>query len=384
MQRRRLAGMLGALMLQTPGLAGAAALPIPEDPSVCYLNEVDPRAPMSAHIIKIKRSAADVRFCTTLGRADVLGLDNVTEQLKTVPAGLGRIVAAINGDFYYKTKGYEGRPRDVQIRRGEVVSSPSGHTSFWIDPGGQPQMTNIASRFRVVWPDGKTTSIGLNQYRTNDAVVLFTAAVGSSTRTSGGLEYVLEPATTNGPWLPLRIGQVYEARVREVRDAGNTPVGLATMVLSVGPKLAPALAPLAPGAGVKVITETFPDLSGVDAAIGGGPALVQAGKLLRWKDAIQVRHPRTAIGWNDDFIFLVVVDGRQMDVSIGMTLPELAQYMLHIGCKEAMNFDGGGSATLWAFGAVRNSPSEGQERPACNALVVLKRKADANPKTAAQ
>jgi exopolysaccharide biosynthesis protein len=79
----------------------------------------------------------------------------------------------------------------------------------------------------------------------------------------------------------------------------------------------------------------------------------------------------------------VVVDGRQLDVSIGMTLPELAEFMLKLGCKEALNLDGGGSATLWAFGAVRNSPSEGQERPACNALVVLRKKAQANAKTAA-
>ena len=373
--------LLGALMLQAPGLASAAALPSSEDQSVIYLNDVDPRAPMSAHIIKIKRSARDVQFCTTFGRGDVLGMDNVTDQLKTVPAELGRIVAAVNGDFYFKIKGYEGRPRDVQIRRGEVVSSPSGHTSFWIDPRGQPQMTNVSSLFRVVWPDGKTTPIGLNQYRTNDAAVLFTVAVGSSTRASGGLEYVLEAASTNGPWLPLRIGQVYEGRVRKVNDAGNTPVGRETMVLSVGPKLARALAPLAPGAVVKVVTQTYPDLTGVDTAIGGGPALVHAGKLMQWQNAIQVRHPRTAVGWNDDDILLVVVDGRQMDVSIGMTLPELAQYMLKLGCKEAMNFDGGGSTTLWAFGAVKNSPSEGQERPACNALVVLRKKPEANPKT---
>jgi len=375
---------LGALALQTPWPASAAAVLSSPDQSVIYSNDVDPRAPMSAHIVRIKRSATDVRFCTAFGKGDVLGMDNVSEQLKTVPAELGQIVAAINGDFYYRIKGYEGRPRDVQVRRGEVVSTPSGHSSFWIDPRGQPQMTNIASLFRVLWPDGKTTPIGLNQYRTNDAVVLFTDAVGSSTRTSGGLEYVLEAAGANGPWLPLRIGQVYEARARQASNAGNTPVARGTMVLSIGPRAAAGLAPLAPGARVKVITETSPDLSGVDAAVGGGPALVQSGKLMRWKDLLQVRHPRTAIGWNDDYIFLVVVDGRQLEVSIGMTLPELAEYMLKLGCKEALNFDGGGSATLWAFGAVRNSPSEGQERPACNALVVLKKKANGNPKTAAR
>ncbi len=160
-----------------------------------------------------------------------------------------------------------------------------------------------------------------------------------------------------------------------VSTAGNTPLRPDTMVLSVGPRLARSLPPLAAGARLKLITETSPDLSGVQVAIGGGPALVREGKVLRWNDIIQVRHPRSAMGWNKDYIFLVVVDGRQMEVSIGMTLPELADYMLKIGCEQAMNFDGGGSTTLWAFGAVKNSPSEGQERPACNALAVVRKRA---------
>ena len=91
---------------------------------------------------------------------------------------------------------------------------------------------------------------------------------------------------------------------------------------------------------------------------------------------VHVRHPRTALGWNREALFLVVVDGRQIDVSVGMTFPELADYMLKLGCDEAMNLDGGGSTTLWYFGSVKNSPSEGQERPAANALVVLKNKSE--------
>jgi exopolysaccharide biosynthesis protein len=47
--------------------------------------------------------------------------------------------------------------------------------------------------------------------------------------------------------------------------------------------------------------------------------------------------------------------------------------MAKLGCEQAMNFDGGGSATLWALGGVRNSPSEGDERPAPNALVLVKK-----------
>jgi exopolysaccharide biosynthesis protein len=86
-----------------------------------------------------------------------------------------------------------------------------------------------------------------------------------------------------------------------------------------------------------------------------------------------MRHPRTAVGWNKECIYMVEVDGRQSDVSVGMTFEELADYMAKIGCDFAMNLDGGGSSTLWFMGHVLNSPSEGRERPAPNALVLMRK-----------
>jgi exopolysaccharide biosynthesis protein len=56
-----------------------------------------------------------------------------------------------------------------------------------------------------------------------------------------------------------------------------------------------------------------------------------------------------------------------------MTFPELAAYMAKIGCEEAINLDGGGSATIWVYGNVMNNPSEGRPRPGANALVVMRR-----------
>jgi exopolysaccharide biosynthesis protein len=58
-----------------------------------------------------------------------------------------------------------------------------------------------------------------------------------------------------------------------------------------------------------------------------------------------------------------------------MTFSELATYMLSKGCDEAINLDGGGSATLWVYGHVMNNPSEGKERPAANALLVVRKDA---------
>jgi hypothetical protein len=238
-------------------------------------------------------------------------------------------------------------------------------------------MTNVNSRFRVIWENGTTTPIGLNQLREPDSAVLYTSVYGATTHTAGGVELVLERGASPA-WLPLKVGREYAGRIREVRKDGDTPVASDIVVLSLGPSLASQVPPPRIGSTVRIITETVPDLTGVDMAIGGGPALLQDGKPMRWTGLFKFRHPRTAIGWNKDHIFMVEVDGRQANLSVGMTFPELADYMASLGCQGAMNFDGGGSATLWAFGMVKNSPSEGDERPSPNALVLVK-KASANP-----
>lgn len=367
-----------ALLLASACLTGVSGEPAPGEASkqerwFQYTNEVNEDVPLSIHVVRIERARRDFELCTTLGKGTTLGMAVVSEQVKNLPPGHGQPLAAINGDFYEKSEKYLGRPRDLQIYFGEVISSPAGHTCFWMDPDGVPHMTNVFSRFRVIWPDGKHTPIGLNQLREDDAAVLYTSVTGTSTRTAGGVDLILE-RSTNGPWLPLRVGQVYTTKVREVRNSGDAPLSPDTMVLSIGPTLNARLQAVRPGAIVQLATETVPDLSAANVGIGGGPTLVANGKPMTWSGFIHMRHPRSALGWNKEYLFLVEVDGRQSNISVGMTFPEFAAYLIKLGCTDAMNFDGGGSATLWALGAVRNSPSEGDERPSANALVVLKKK----------
>ena len=60
------------------------------------------------------------------------------------------------------------------------------------------------------------------------------------------------------------------------------------------------------------------------------------------------RHPRTAAGFaaNGRKLIIVTVDGRQAPYSDGMTLRELANLMLALGARDAINLDGGGSTTF--------------------------------------
>jgi hypothetical protein len=85
-----------------------------------------------------------------------------------------------------------------------------------------------------------------------------------------------------------------------------------------------------------------------------------------------VRNPRTAIGTNQNGrqLYIAVVDGRQTNWSVGMTLPELANVMIGMGAWRAINLDGGGSSSLLysPIGGTlqQNRPSGGSHRAVAN------------------
>jgi hypothetical protein len=337
-----------------------------------YHNDRNESVPWSIHVGKLDRSNKDFELHTVLATDVIFDVNTLSEQMKVFPPTLGRPIAAINGDFYHNESGpYQGDPKGLQIMQGELLSAPSDWSCFWLDPEGNPHMTNVLSLFKVTWPDGVQTPIGLNEERMNGAAVLYTPRLGPSTRTTGGREFVLE-ADGDKPWLPLQVGETYSARVRLVRESGDTPISSNTMILSLSPQIIARVPALKPGSILTISTATTPDLKGCKTALGGGPALVRAGKPMQWHSN-QIRHPRTAIGWSSSHIFLVEVDGRQRGLSVGMTFPELADYMVKLGCEEALNLDGGGSATFWLYGQVVNSPSEGRERETGNSLVVVRK-----------
>lgn len=95
------------------------------------------------------------------------------------------------------------------------------------------------------------------------------------------------------------------------------------------------------------------------------------------------RHPRTcACITNDKKLLLITVDGRSSE-AYGMSLHELTTLAKALNCKDAINFDGGGSTTMYISGqpenGVVNYPSDNKifdhagERAVCNIFVLLKK-----------
>jgi len=111
-------------------------------------------------------------------------------------------------------------------------------------------------------------------------------------------------------------------------------------------------------------------------AVGGGPRLLKAGKIEIsgqeenfQNDILNGRAPRTAVALTkDNHLLLLTIDGRQSDLSVGMSLEELAQTLKDLGAVEAINLDGGGSARMVIRGFTMSNPSE--KRLISNGVVV--------------
>ncbi len=113
-------------------------------------------------------------------------------------------------------------------------------------------------------------------------------------------------------------------------------------------------------------------------AFSGGQFLVRGGELSGFlQDSVYGIHPRTMIGVSEDQlkIVLVVLDGRNSVLAVGMNYPDMQKIMKALGSHDAINLDGGGSSTFIVRSndqfQIRNMPSDGSERAIGPGLAVI-------------
>ncbi len=109
----------------------------------------------------------------------------------------------------------------------------------------------------------------------------------------------------------------------------------------------------------------------MQTAVGGGPVLLQNGEIkitnneeLKFAGkAMNDKHPRTAMGYTkDNKLIILVIEGRNPGKAEGATLAQEAKILKDLGCREALNLDGGGSSCLLVNGkeTIRVSDAGGQ------------------------
>ncbi|MFC1713124.1 phosphodiester glycosidase family protein [Candidatus Poribacteria bacterium] len=333
--------------------------------AILYVAEID------------RRYFPGIQFRTSVARGRVLGRATVRSMVQSAMKNGKNVLLAVNASFGKLDGSYAGVIHNLHIQNRMVVSPPNRYACFGVTESGEFLMEDIKMNISIELAGRQLRVYGLNEERSGSrSVVLYTYKLGSSTRTdSNGYEVVISAP------VPLTPGYKNTFTVREVRDSGNTPIPKDGFVLSArkGSEAARLFSQLKVGDQGKLALSFSPDRwNNVVQGIGGNSRLVKHGEPVvdghrghNWRKD----DPRTALGYNDEKLYLMVVDGRQGGYSIGMTYDDMARAMIEIGATEAINLDGGSSSTFMAQDQVINRPSGGKERHVLNAVFITSEEA---------
>ncbi len=336
-------------------------------------------APLRAFALDI-----DLEGCVLLravkGAPTAVGRRTTSALLQQLPSTLGP-VAAVNADFFSFEPA--GVPTGAHVEQGRVIAGPGTRPVFAMDSVGTPliaslrvegSITTLRDRLNISgWNRSVSSGISvLDQYWGQPADSSVTAA-----------RWTLAPLVTQAE--PSARRYVVQSATRDQIARGDTLLVLAASGLGAGDTVRVQLQ-LSPKHPVE--------------AVGGFPLLVRDGNIVADSSnsgpaAFRGLNPRSAVGIGAQGrrLLLLVADGRQPGVSVGLTINETAQLLHQLGATDALNLDGGGSsAMVLAAGVGRrdghanaraqempanvpwlvNAPSDATgERAVANALAVL-------------
>ena len=304
---------------------------------------------------------------------DVLAGDHLVSPGETISSMARRThaVAGVNADYF--DIGQTNQPLNLVVREGRIIRTPSRRSVLLVGPDKSVRFGNVRFTGTVQEGAAQVPLTTVNEWPPQGGASLLTPDFGTITPSSSVIVATLAPV---GP-LAMLDG---DYRVVESGSARGGPVTAPT--LAFGPAaLARAPAP-APGDTVTIAMQTDPPLDTIAGAVGGGPLLLAGGAAVDDPNAPapEERDRRFPVSGGaatpDGTLLLLSVDGRQPQLSIGVTRPEFAALMQSFGASDGMAFDSGGSATLVArvLGEaeprVLNTPSDGVERPVADGLFV--------------
>lgn len=344
-----------------PGKAGAEAGPsVVQETIRVQVNQKQ----LTLQLVRIRLTDPTLRL-EVVTAADGIGHDeSFASMVQRTDA-----VAAVNGTFFnaYEKVEHIRYPNGLLVQDGDLIHSGSNPALVWTwDKTLQFVFLRMGVQVTVTGPDeAKAYTFspwGVNKYygdSNKDQVVWYTPEFGSSIDFPGGTKVVIR----NGRVTEMTEGGVTVPRDGFVVFIGHSENNRKHLLphIQVGARVE-----------VKAVAQDYVDGKTLDpgewlAAIGVGPKLVTGGK-------VDVDFARD--GYSDPKITQqagqrsftgVDAEGRLVMGTVGnATIRELAEALVIIGLKEAMNMDGGASSGLYANGNMITVPG----RKLSNALVV--------------
>jgi hypothetical protein len=352
----------------------------PVGPGIVHHHETISAGPWQIHVLEIDRTNPWIHLETVKANDRLNAYERTSSMASRKDSEGHRVVGAINGDFYSSG----GIPVGTQVLKGELLKRPHTNRSvFGTDTSGIPFIDIVSFSGSLIKNDSIITINDVNDARNTNELILYNDYFGTSTQTNQwGSEITAQYIDTS-----LAINDTIRLIITN-KDSimttghGNNNIPINGIVLS-GHGIARDFLNnnIFVGDTISVILNLPPIGLKIKELIGGTPRMVRDSvATVEWQQEglaqsfAYDRHPRTAVGFSNDSskIYFFIVDGRQAGFSVGMSLYELADYMLGWGIFQGVNLDGGGSTTMVARGNVVNSPSDaGGERTVANALMVV-------------
>jgi len=322
--------------------------------------------PLVIHVVAIDTHDPTVRLETAVARDHMISSG---ETVSSMAARSGAVVG-VNADYF--DIGNTNQPLNVVVRDGALLRTPSKRAALDVSSAGAVGIGYMSFDGTVAYGTTQLPLTGVNEWPPQGGVTLLTPSYGALTATPNVIAAILDPIDTP-PGLP---------GTYRVSALGAPPAGpLTGALLGFGPA-AQAMGPL-PNAGdtVTLAFDTTPAAATLRAAVGGGPLLVAHGAAVDdpyspAPEESNVRFPVAGAALEPGgTLLLIVADGRNAAVSVGLTRPEFGALMRGFGATAGLAFDSGGSATLVARAlgdagpSVVNDPSDGRERPVADALL---------------
>jgi len=364
--------------------------------------EFNVAGPNKVFVTRMDRSSSDVHIESSIARGRLSGgRETVSSMAARYDDAIGYwnqtwgtrndVVVAVNGDFFNLTTGV---PTSGQIHSGWYAKRFSDYTggsgmAFQLDGdvfiGGCVQHRSYKNFVRYPATGQQQHISGINVAPDAHKLTLYTPQYDTHTDALTTVSEVV--VRLDEPLLIKPTPANVSGIVQDIRPSqGGTLIPFDSVVLSAdGNAAGQLLNNVSLGSEVRISQEITDledgcttisplDWTKTYASIGGSFHFLDDGAVQSSSDpGATQRHPRTAVAYNDSYIYFVVVDGRSTaSVGMSMSMTELGNFCLNdLDAVEGMNQDGGGSSAMWVNGRIKNNPSDGTERAVANGLMMV-------------